>query len=347
MGIAVQPPEINTSGMDFTVEPEGIRFGLSAVKNVGEAAVQTILEARGRLGRFGSLSQLCAEVDLRLVNKRVLESLARAGALDRLGSNRATVFAAIDSAMERAQRSHRDRASGQAGLFGGPRGGLEEAAPLTPVPEWADRERLSGEKETLGFYVTGHPLLEHADRVGGLATHTTASLREVSQPRPATVAGIVSAVRKRRTKKGDVMAVFTLEDLEGTVEVVIFPEAYARHRSLVEDDRAVLLTGSVEIAEEQRRLIAETLLPLEQAEEKKAREVVIALTAPGLEPATVERVRDLLKERPGPCPVVIEITQPMHFRAVVRAGTGVKVTPSRDLALAIEGVLGKGAVRFR
>ncbi len=347
MGIAVLRPDLNASGMDFTVEPEGIRFGLSAVKNVGESAVHAILEARRSLGRIGSPPALCREVDLRLVNKRVLESLVKAGAFDRLGPNRAALCASIDSAIDWAQKAIRDRETGQTGLFAGSPDGAAGAPAPRPIPEWPDRERLAHEKETLGFYMTGHPLRDYADRIRGLVTHTTASLRDIQQPRQAILAGIVSALKRRRTRKGDLMAVFNLEDLEGTVEVVVFPEAHSRHRSLLEEDAALLLTGTVEIAEDQRRLIADSILPLDEAEEKKAREVVIVLNAPALEPTTVDRVRDLLRERPGPCPVYLEVTQPRAFRATLKAGNALKVSPSRDLALALEGLLGKGTVRFR
>jgi DNA polymerase-3 subunit alpha len=348
MGLPVLPPDLNTSGMDFGVEPEGIRFGLSAVKNVGEGAVQNILEARARVGRFGSLEGLCREVDPRLVNKRVLESLIKAGALDRLGPNRATLLAGVDAAIDSAQTALRDRMTGQTGLFAGasPEAG-HNTAPLRPLPEWPERERLAHEKATLGFYVTGHPLKDHAARLRDLVTHTTTSLKEASQPRPATLAGIVAALRRRRTRRGDFMAVFSLEDLEGTVEVVVFPEAYARHKSLLEEDAAVLVSGTIEIAEDQRRLIADALLPLERAEETRAREVVIALSAPVLEAGTVDRLKDLLRKSPGPCPVYLEVVRPRSFRATLKTGVSFKVSPSRDLTAALEGILGRGSVRFR
>ncbi len=345
MGLKVLPPDVNTSEMDFTIEPDGIRFGLSAVKNVGEGAVQILLEARRRLGRFGSLRELCRAVDLRLVNKRVMESLIKAGAMDRLGPDRARLFAAVDGAIESAQKALRDRDSGQVGLFGTHAEETEEL-PAAGKP-WSERDRLLHEKETLGFYMSGHPLTDDADRLRGLVSHTTASFKEIKQPRKATLAGLVSSLKRRRTRKGDLMAVFNLEDLEGSVEVVVFPETYGMHRSLIEDDAALLIGGAVEISEDQRRLIAETLLPLDQAEEKKAREVVIALNPTHLEAGTVERVRDLLRERPGPCPVFLEVTQPQAFRATLRAGSALKVSPSRELALALEGILGKGSVKFR
>jgi DNA polymerase-3 subunit alpha len=346
MAIPVLPPDLNRSELDFTVEGEGLRFGLGAVKNVGETAVTTILEARRRLGRLGSVAGLCREVDGRVLNKRVIESLIKAGALDTLGPSRAVLAAGVDRAMEAAQRAKSDRESGQGGLFGG-----GAAAPVEEAPgaaeEWPTATLLSYEKETLGFYLSGHPLQDEAPRLRGLVSHTTASLQEVQRPGPATLAGIVSALKKRRTKKGDAMAVFNLADLEGSVEVIVFPEAFARQRSLLEEDAALLVTGTVEVDEDRRRLIVETLLPLAQAEEKKAREVVLSLPEEGLEPGAAERLRTLLSDRPGPCPVYLEVTRPEGFRATLKAAGALKVSPSRDLTLALEGVLGKGSVRFR
>jgi len=345
MGIPVLPPDVNRSEVAFTVEGDGLRFGLGAVRNVGEGAVAAILEARRRLGRIGSLGALCREVDLRALNKRVLESLVRAGALDGLGGTRAALFAGIDRAMEAAQKARSDRETGQGGLFGG-----AATLPAEPVagdePEWPRADLLAGEKDTLGFYLSGHPLEDEAPRLRGLLSHTTVSLRDVRQPGPATLAGIVSALRKRRTKKGDAMAVFNLADLEGTVEVIVFPETYARHRSLIEEDAPLLVSGTIEIDEDRRRLIADSLLDLKEAEEKKAREVFLKVPE-GLNQGAAERVRDLLRERPGPCPVFIEVTRRAAYRATLRAAGALKVSPSRDLTLALEGLLGKGTVRFR
>src|SRR5262245_39911143 len=343
MGIAVLPPHINRSGVDFTVEAEGIRFGVGAVKNVGEGAAGAVVEARQRHGPFSSLAALCGEVDLRTVNKRVLESLGKAGALDGLGANRATLVAAADGAIEAGQKALRDRESGQVGLFGS--SATRNASPA-PLPDWAERERLAFEKETLGFYMTGHPFREHAARVGGLVTHTTGGLKDIARPRKVALAGIVSALKRRKTRRGDLMAVFQLEDLEGAVEVIVFPEAYGRHKSLLEEYVALMVNGTVEIAEEQRRIIADTFLPLDQTE-SKVKEVVIAIPSTGLVDSTVGRIKDLLTGRPGPCPVYLEVTAPESFRATLRAGDTLKISPSHDLTLALEDLLGKGTVRFR
>jgi DNA polymerase-3 subunit alpha len=217
---------------------------------------------------------------------------------------------------------------------------------MPDTPEWPRAALLAAEKETLGFYLSGHPLEEEAPRLRGLVSHTSTRLREVKQPQPATMAGIVSALKKRRTRKGDDMAVFQLVDLEGNVEVIVFPDTYARTRSLLVEDAALLVTGAVEIDEDRRRIIADGVMPLAQAEEKKAREVV--LTVPeGIDAAAAEKVRDLLADRPGPCPVYLEVTRPSAYRATLKAAGGLKVSPSRDLTLALEELLGKGTVRFR
>ncbi len=346
MGIAVLPPHVNHSGVDFTVQPEGIRFGLGAVKNVGEGAARTMVEARASHGPFGSLAALCSAIDLRTINKRVLESLVKAGALDHLGPSRSALFTGVDAAIEAGQKALRDRASGQAGLFAGPAALGAATVPAERVREWSDRELLAGEKEVLGFYMAGHPFKEYAARLKGLVTHTTSTVKEIQKPRKVAVAGIVSALKRRKTRRGDMMAVFRLEDLDGSLEVIAFPDTYAKHLSLLDEDAALLVSGNVEVADDQKRLIAESLLHLDQAEEK-AREIVLAIPQAGFGDAAVERVRDLLRERPGPCPVFIEVTQPQGFRATLRAGDALKVSPSRDLTLALEGLLGKGAVRFR
>ena len=345
LGIPVLPPDVNRSEVAFTVEPEGIRFGLGAVKNVGEGSVLSILEARRRLGTIGSLATLAREVDLRLANKRVFESLAKAGALDGFGWTRAGLVAGTDRALESAQRAKSDRETGQGGLFGGA-GAPAAEPPAVETPEWPRAELLAAEKETLGFYLSGHPLEDEAPRLRGLVSHTSTRLREVKQTQPATLAGIVTALKKRRTRKGDDMAVFQLVDLEGGVEVIVFPEAYARNRSLLVEDAALFVSGNVEIDEDRRRIIADGLMPLAQAEEKKAREVV--LTVPeGIDAAAAGKVRDLLADRPGPCPVFLEVTRPSSYRATLKAAGALKVSPSRDLTLALEQVLGKGTVRFR
>jgi DNA polymerase-3 subunit alpha len=217
MAIRVLPPDVNASGLDFTVEGDHIRFGLSAIKNVGEGAIESLLEARKRLGRpFRSMFELASELDLRLANKRVFEALAASGALDSFGARRSQLHAAVDAAIEWGQKRRTDRESGQGNLFGG--GAASAAAPDAPaggglpdLPDWDERTRLAQEKATLGFYVSGHPLESLRGLLADFASHGTATLRDLPSGSEASVGGIVTDLRKRKSKKGSWWASFQLE----------------------------------------------------------------------------------------------------------------------------------------
>ena len=259
-GIAVLPPDINESQLHFTVVPEGVRFGLTAIKGLGEGAILAMLDTRSRVGRITSLHQLCEELDLRAVNKRVLEALVKSGACDTLipqgvaaSAGRAKLLAAVDSAIEHGSRTQRDREDGQADLFGGADDEARRAGdhPLARRgrrgPRWSCSQH---EKEALGLYLSGHPVDRYADdlRTFGARTVGDLVLAELPQPADGTpgrllvedvhVGGIISGFRPLKTKKGDRMGVFTLEDAQGGVEVVVFPEPFGRYGTLHRERRA-------------------------------------------------------------------------------------------------------------
>src|SRR5687768_10563934 len=230
-GIPILQPDVNSSELRFTVTKEGVRFGLCAVKYVGEGAIQSILAARKEFGRIDSLFTLCEHADLRLVNKRVLESLVKAGALDSLVQDgaadtrcaRARLFAAVDKAIEHGGRHQRDREQGQHQLFGGPaEDGTPSIVPLGQAAAWGEAEQLAGEKEALGFYMSGHPLDRFAEELKAFGARRVGELTESLAD--VWSAGIVAGLRPLKTKKGDRMAVFMLDDVAGNVEVVVFPE---------------------------------------------------------------------------------------------------------------------------
>src|SRR5687768_13334159 len=243
LGIPILQPDVNSSELRFTVTKEGVRFGLCAVKNVGEGAIQPILAARKKFGRIDSLFTLCEHADLRLVNKRVIESLAKAGALDSLAPDdtanarraRARLFAAADKVLEHGNRHQRDREKGQHQLFGGPADdGTPSVVPLAEATPWAEAFQLAGEKEALGFYMSGHPLERFA---ADLKTFGARRLAELTESMPDVwTAGIISGHRPLKTKKGDRMAVFMLDDVAGNLEVVVFPETFGKHGSIIEAD---------------------------------------------------------------------------------------------------------------
>jgi DNA polymerase-3 subunit alpha len=316
LGIEVLPPDVNESARDFGVVAEGIRFGLAGVKNVGEGAIEAILDARAAGGRFRGLFDFARRVDGRRVNRRVVESLVKCGAFDRLHPSRAAVWGGLDAALEAGAAAWRDREIGQASLFGGSAG---EAAPdpeLPDAPPWTDRERLEHEKEVLGFYVTGHPLSAWAAQLARFVD-TRSTQTEGKQGREVRVGGILTALRETRTRRGAVMAFGTLEDLEGNLDLVVFAEPYAQHGSLLKRARGdgeggptpLLVTGQLEEGDPPKLLVRE-VLELERAEERLATRLRLRVLA---EEATRDRLvalREVLAQHPGDCEVVLQLVIP-------------------------------------
>jgi DNA polymerase-3 subunit alpha len=351
MGIEVQPPDVNSSGLDFTVEGEKIRFGMSAIKNVGESAIRSILEGRREHGRYRSMHELCAAVDARLVNKRVLEALVQSGALDSLGARRSQLAAVIDGALEYGQKQRADREAGQSSLFGGGLSSDADAADamrqLPDLPEWDEKTLLAHEKATLGFYVSGHPLESYRDLLGDFATHTTAALREAPSGSQVALGGIIAELRRRKSKKGAWWASMQLEDLEGQIEALVFPKAYEACQDELQTDRAAMVTGRVESDEDRVRLIAESVCPLDQLRERQAEAVQVRVDAAVLDEETVEQLRKTVSAHPGPARLYIEVDHPGIYQLTLRAESALGVRASRELTRALESVVGPNRVRFR
>ncbi|RPI07807.1 MAG: DNA polymerase III subunit alpha, partial [Acidobacteriales bacterium] len=250
MGIKVLTPDVNWSDWSFTPDLTvpgrgGIRFGLGAVKNLGHSAVDSIRKARGTTGGFRSLYQFCEKVDLSSLNSSRLKSLIKAGAMDSLGGARAQMYAAIERAMECGQRTQRDRQTGQAGLFSldaGETGKPEE--PLPSVPDWSLHDQLGGEKEMLGFYVTGHPLDQYKDKIGELATHDSSTLEGLEKGNEVILCGIPTGIQRRRNREGKPWASFQLEDMQGAVDGLLFTTNYERLQGDLIEDRAVMVKAS-------------------------------------------------------------------------------------------------------
>jgi DNA polymerase-3 subunit alpha len=381
-GIPVLPPDINESELRFTVTPQGVRFGLTAIKNVGEGAIESMLAVRRAGGsRLASLQQLCEGLDLRLVNKRVLEALVRAGALDSLAPPaaagvdrplrklRAQLMAALDAAVEHGARVQRDRELGQADLFGGDdTAGAPSVMALPDVAAWSETELLNAEKEALGLFWTGHPIDAHAADLKELGARTIADLiaadetmpggdEDDSQARPParngeeiTVGGIVTATRQLKTRKGDPMAVCTLEDRHGGVEVVVFPEAYKQARPLIENGTMVLVRGKLERDDERVQVLATEVLGMGTVRERLAREMAITVAVPPHGRETFEKLADLFAQHRGDKPVTFQLLvngpdRPLRVRAQVSAH--IRVRPSSVLVEEVERICGAGAVALR
>jgi DNA polymerase-3 subunit alpha len=353
MQLQVLPPDVNESDIFFTVvraqESESIRFGLAAIKNVGEGAVEASLAARREGGRFTSLFDFCERVDLRAVNRRVIESFVKSGSFDSLDGRRASMFAAIERGMESGQKLQRDREKGQSSLLGMMLGGGEApggAERIREAPEWGEGERLAYEKESLGFFITGHPLERYRAELEQWATATTGRLAELGE-REVSVGGIVTALRLIKTRKGDRMATFVLEDLEGGVEVLVFPETFKKVASRLAEDQVVLVKGKSEVQEEGKpRLLASELAPLDQAKLAEARYVTIRVPLAAWDKGKGERLRDILSAHRGECPVTLELLRPGAYAVAVAPSAYYRVRPDPALREAVEGLLGPGSLQL-
>jgi DNA polymerase-3 subunit alpha len=352
LGIPILAPDINSSQLAFTVERDGVRFGLGAVKNVGEGAILSMLSARAELGRIDSLFVLCECIDQRLVNKRPLESLVKAGAFDSLTdgpirSRRARLFAAIDRAIEHGGRHQRDREDGMVSFFDLPHDGNEPIAiPLPDAPPWTEAQQLAFEKEALGLYMSGHPLERFSDELKAFGAQRIAEL--TGSLADVWVGGIVSGLRPLKTKKGDRMAVFVLDDIAGGIEVVVFPEAFAKHASLIAADAMVLVRGKFEKDDESARLVATEMLSIAALRERTAREVAIHLSVPPHGRPTFEALAELFSRHRGDRRVSLELDvkgQPKPLR--VRADVAQRVRPSERLVEEVEQICGSGSVVIR
>ncbi len=351
MAITVSPPDVNRSDAYFTVADGRILFGLAAVKNVGHAAIESIMQAGKEQGEFTSLYDFCRKVDLRKVNKRVIEGLIKCGAFDSTGVSRPKMMAALDNAMDGANQLARERQAGQTSMFDMM---LEDSGPVKAtedypaVSEWNEATLLAYEKETMGFYVTGHPLARFEAEARKFARNTSSELPELPDGREATIMCVVRSRKIATTKKGDRMANLTVEDLQGTVEVIVFPEQYKASETLISGDAPLLITGSVDKGEKGVKLRAMKILPLSEVREKMTTRVDIRLSATGATADDLIKLREVVLRHRGNCPLYLKINMPRHGNAALSLKTGgeLSVAPTELLVDEVEGLLGVGAVSF-
>jgi len=358
LGVPVLPPDINRSELFFAVQPEGVRFGLAAVKGAGVGAIQAILDARRALpGGVRSLTELVEHVDLRVVNKKVFESLIKAGAFDALAPGgadhrlawRPRLLAGLDRVLEHGGRVQRDRDQGQTRLFGGDDDAAtaqgDEALPPADR-RWTETQALAFEKEALGLYMSGHPIHRYADVLAATGVRRPGELTESALE--CAVGGVVSGIRQLKTRRGDRMAVCFLEDDLAKVETVVFPEAFARFGHLIADDALLVARGKYERDEETSRLVVSELTPLDLVQERTVREVVIHLSGHGLARSRMRELAGILDRYPGDRRVsfIVELEEggrPLR----VRAATARRIRPSDHFVRDVEAVCGAGSVTMR
>ena len=397
-GIPVLPPDVNQSQMRFSVEPgRGVRFGLTAIKGLGEGAIESILAARTALGgRIPSLHALCEILDMRLANKRVFEALVKAGGCDsllpeaepgapgstlpeagadrvaRLARDRARLFAAVEPATEHGTRTQRDRALGQSDLFGGETPSTGAAQHLPAAAPWSEVDLLNYERDTLGLFLTGHPIDRWADDLRDFGARSIAQLgiraaaeagpdETLEESAPAgpppviervsedvSVGGIVSGLRPLKTRKGDRMCVFMLEDRDGGLEVIVFPETFRQSGHLAENGAMLLIKGKFERDTDSARLVASELLLIERVRERLSTAVAITVSTPRHGRQTFEQLWDVLARHKGDRRVAFFLVdEERGLRVNVKVNAQIRVRPSDRLVADVEQICGSGSVRLR
>jgi len=354
MGITVRPPEINASGAAFTVDAAApaaeplIRFGLTAVKGVGHKAVESIIEARRRVGRFQNLYHFCENVDLRLVNRATIEALVKCGAFDALGAHRAAMLASLDRAIELGGAAAEDRRNGQLSFFDS-FGAAEREKPTPRFPDvepLSEAQLLQAEKATLGFYVTSHPLVKYGRELESLGTVTCATLGDYADGAEVTLGCMISSVRTRVTKSGrsagKKMAILNVEDLTGSCVCVAFAETYERAGQLLVEDAILFLTGSVDRRRETPQILVNQVIPIDQAAAQLTGCVMLRLDRPA-DPSLLGALGEVLRRHQGGCPTIFEVAPVSRadLRAQVRPARGWFVSPSRRLYRELCGLLGE------
>lgn len=341
MGISILPPDINASGASFSVDKKAIRFGLAAVKNVGDTALLNLTEARKKGGTFTSLVDFCTRVDMRVVNKRVIESLIKCGAFDSLGAKRSQLIAVLDQAVDTASSKQRDAASGQIGLFAADDGTEDIDEILLPdIAEIAKEEILALEKEITGFYITGHPL----DKYRGILERFTPVERlfsgEISEGRPVKVAGLILNAKRITTKKGDTMCFLELEDFTRKVEVVVFPSVFYQYMNNLVPDLAVAVNGRVNITDDGAKVLAESVVLLGQYKP----EVRIYIKKQQETAENFDRLRAIFAAYRGESVVFLHLTD---SRKVIKTESKFWVEPVEAFLREIAALLGENAVQLR
>ncbi|MBI2361414.1 MAG: DNA polymerase III subunit alpha, partial [Deltaproteobacteria bacterium] len=356
-GIEVLPPDINESRADFTVVGDKIRFGLAAVKNVGEKAVDIVLASREGEGGFKSIFDFCRRIDLSVVNRRVEESLIKCGAFDSTGVSRARMMAALDEAIKAGQAHQRGRQSHQISIFdalGGAGSGEQRSMDAYPeVEEWSAQESLGFEKESLGFYITGHPLDKYEREIRRMCSGTVAALKEKAANGEVKVGGAVTALRLRNTKKGERYASFQLEDRTGFVEVIVWPDLYRRCMETLVVDDPIVVQGRLEVGEERVQIIAGEVSPIAQAGreaplrrkaeldssgEDNGQVVHLFVRGPEVTSEELLRLHDTLLAHPGPCPVYLHLVMPGQGETVIELPAHLRVASVRVVSEAVAGV---------
>jgi len=345
--IPVLPPDVNESGESFTVRGKTLRFGLGAIKGVGSKAIEVIQAAR-QDGPFTDLYDFCTRVHNSQVNKRVVESLIKCGACDAFGMPRARLLAGVEETM----RWSALKASGagnvnQMGLFASANGSTDPTQPELPqIEEWSDIDKLNRERETLGFFITGHPLDKYVGRLHGVISSTTGKLKGRGHQEKVRLAGVIQSLKLKNNKKGDRYATFTFEDKAGGVEVIVWPEAYRRHEADIHSGQPMYLSGSLDVDDERCQIIANEIVPLDSVAGNEVEQVHIQVPADIATKEAFVALRSVLTEHQGQCDTFLHLLRPDHTETVIALPEQLKVAPTDAMLTAVEQLFGSGVASF-
>ncbi len=346
MGIEILPPDINESQADFSVVGGKIRFGLAAVKNVGMKAVESIIEERDRHGPFRDLLGFSKGVEGSKVNRRVLEGLIQCGAFDFMGVYRSRLFAGLDDVFKFCGAN---RDPNQLNMFNSldlTNGGSGGALELPDIAEWDEKERLARERESLGFYITGHPLDGFSTEIERVATCAVQDLPGQKDKSQVKVAGLVEGLKVKRTRRGDKMALFNLEDLTGSIEVILFPEVFNRSLPLLTSDRPLLVNGNIETGDNSAKIIAQEIVTLDSIRQKDIRAVELRLKEERISREVLKALRDIVFRYPGECGLLFNVDMSDGKAVAISAHDRFNVLPCHELVEEIDALIGSKVCRF-
>ena len=349
LGIKVLGPDVNVSRTQFAVADGAIRFGLAAIKNVGEAAVESVLAVRTESGPFRSFFDFCRRVDLHKVNKRMLEGLIKAGAFDSTGAKRSQLMAVLDQAVEDGAAAQRERDLGQTSIFGDEFASPDHAAPMTtpPLPsiaEWDQTQRLKYERELTGFYITAHPLTRYETMLTALSGTTTTGLRDCPDGGEVKICGVIASVKSMLTKKGDRMAYLTVEDLQGTAEVIVFPDLFKTAGDLIVPEQVVRITGTIDRGDKGTKIRGAKIEPLAEVQVQSVKRIRIHLADRPDVREQFPRLLDIFKKHPGKTGVSMYFRTDGTLEAETAPLPNLSVNPTDHFVSDVEEVLGKGAL---
>ncbi len=344
MGIQILPPDLNESQADFAVVKEGIRFGLAAVKNVGLKAVESIIAERVQNGPFENLLDFCKRVDGSKVNRRVLEGLIQCGAFDFTGIHRSRLYVALDEVIRFCGACHDPNQLNMFASLGGDDAVANGLLELPDVDEWDEREKLRKEKEALGFYITGHPLDRFKKEVRGFATCVIEGLTRLRDKSTVKLAGMIENLRIKKTKRGDKMAILTLEDPTGSTEVILFPDVFRSYSYLLKSDEPLLIGGTAEVDGNSAKIIAQEIESLVSVRQRSIKGIELRLNSEKISKAVLEQIRDVFFRYPGECSVMFRVDAGQGKEVLIAAHDHYRIAPCDEVKGEIEAIIGENII---